>query len=104
MAPTVLGKPAYTQVWGGSLTWGTCWPSPAAWRGVDGGNGQKSLWRKDLGSHLSQEFLIINIAFRLFCLGKMNCIICQIEKAWCFPRQVNKLVVKRDGRRNTSVR
>lgn len=45
----------------------------------------------------------INIAFRLSCLGKMICIIRQIEKAWCFPRQVNKLVVERDGRRNTSV-
>ena len=28
----------------------------------------------------------INIAFRLFCLGKMNCIVCQIENAWCFPQ------------------
>lgn len=59
--------------------------------------------KKGSGPTLKPGVPDINIAFRLFCLGKMHCIICQIEKAWCFPQQVNKLVVKRDGRRNTCV-
>lgn len=32
-----------------------------------------------------------------FCLGKMKCVICQIEQAWCFPQRLNKLAMERNG-------
>lgn len=46
---------------------------------------------------LEPGFLRIRLLLGCFCLGKMKCIICQIEQAWCFPQRLNKLAVERNG-------
>ena len=46
---------------------------------------------------LEPGFLRIRLLLGCFCLGKMKCVICQIEQAWCFPQRLNKLAVERNG-------
>lgn len=46
---------------------------------------------------LEPGFLRIRLLLGCFCLGKIKCVICQIEQAWCFPQRLNKLAVERNG-------
>ena len=46
---------------------------------------------------LEPGFRRIRLLLGCFCLGKIKCVICQIEQAWCFPQRLNKLAVERNG-------
>lgn len=48
-------------------------------------------WEK-VGWESESGFLGKNIAFKLLLPWQMKCIVCKIEKAWCFPQRLNLAV------------